>query len=43
VPIGIGSFDPCFSCTDRMEVTDVNSGQVRVYSEDELLAMHNSE
>jgi Ni,Fe-hydrogenase III large subunit/Ni,Fe-hydrogenase III component G len=32
VPIGIGSFDPCFSCTDRMEVLDVNSGQVRIYS-----------
>ncbi len=37
VPIGIGSFDPCFSCTDRMEVVDVNSGQVRVYSQDEIL------
>ncbi len=37
VPIGIGSFDPCFSCTDRMEVVDVNSGRVRVYSQDEIL------
>lgn len=32
VPIGIGSFDPCFSCTDRMEVMDVNSGQLRICS-----------
>ncbi len=30
VPIGIGSFDPCFSCTDRMEVLDVGSGQLRI-------------
>jgi len=31
VPINIGSFDPCFSCTDRMEVLDVNSGQIREF------------
>ena len=37
VPICIGSFDPCFSCTERMEVVDVNSGRVRVYTQDELL------
>jgi len=36
VPISIGSFDPCFSCTERMEVVDVNSGQVRVYTEEEF-------
>ncbi|MCK4322921.1 MAG: NADH-quinone oxidoreductase subunit C [Armatimonadetes bacterium] len=36
VPICIGSFDPCFSCTERMEVVDVNSGQVRVYTEEEF-------
>ena len=36
VPIDIGSFDPCFSCTERMEVMDVNSGQVRVYTEEEF-------
>lgn len=37
VLIDIGSLDPCFACTDRMEVMDVNSGQVRVYSQDEIL------
>ena len=36
VPIGIGSFDPCFSCTERVEVLEVNSGRLRVYTEDEL-------
>ena len=36
VPINIGSFDPCFSCTDRMEVLDVNSGQLRTCSAEEL-------
>lgn len=39
VPIGIGSFDPCFSCTERMEVVDANSGQIRVYTQEEMLAM----
>ncbi len=38
VPISIGSYDPCFSCTERMEVVDVNSGQVRVYTEEEFRA-----
>jgi len=38
VPICIGSFDPCFSCTERMEVVDVNSGRVRVYTQEEMLA-----
>lgn len=42
VPIGIGSFDPCFSCTERMEVLDVNSGSVRVYSQDELVKLGSS-
>ncbi|MRR08830.1 Fe-S-binding domain-containing protein, partial [bacterium] len=36
VPIILGSIDPCFSCTERMEVCDVNSGKVRVYSQEEL-------
>jgi Ni,Fe-hydrogenase III large subunit/Ni,Fe-hydrogenase III component G len=39
VPIGIGSFDPCFSCTERLEVVDVHSGRVRVYDHDDLLAL----
>jgi len=42
VPISLGSIDPCFSCTERMEVVDVGSGKVRVYSQDELLALSRS-
>ena len=38
-PISIGSLDPCFSCTERMSVVDVESGQVRVYKQAELLEM----
>jgi Ni,Fe-hydrogenase III large subunit/Ni,Fe-hydrogenase III component G len=36
VPIILGSIDPCFSCTERMEVADVNTGKIRVYSQEEL-------
>lgn len=36
VPIGLGSMDPCFSCTERLETVDVRTGQVRVYSKKEL-------
>ena len=39
VPITIGSLDPCFSCTERMEAVDVASGAVRVYSRRELAAL----
>ncbi len=39
VPIILGSIDPCFSCTERVEVVDVKSKQVRVYSNEELLAI----
>ncbi len=39
VPIAIGSLDPCFSCTERMEVVDRNSGQVRVYDHEQLLEL----
>jgi len=37
VPITLGSLDPCFSCTERMETLDRRTGQVRVYSPAELL------
>lgn len=37
--ISLGSIDPCFSCTDRMEVVDLRSGAVRVYSPEELIRM----
>jgi Ni,Fe-hydrogenase III large subunit/Ni,Fe-hydrogenase III component G len=36
--IALGSIDPCFSCTDRLEVIDLASGQTRVYTQAELLA-----
>ncbi|HQO01673.1 MAG TPA: NADH-quinone oxidoreductase subunit C [Spirochaetota bacterium] len=36
VPIIIGSIDPCFSCTDRVEVVDLQSGNCRVASKEEL-------
>jgi Ni,Fe-hydrogenase III large subunit/Ni,Fe-hydrogenase III component G len=39
VPITLGSMDPCFSCTERMQVVDVRSGAVRVYSPGELREM----
>jgi len=36
VPISIGSYDPCFSCTERVEALDVNTNQIRVYTRREL-------
>jgi Ni,Fe-hydrogenase III large subunit/Ni,Fe-hydrogenase III component G len=39
VPISLGSFDPCFSCTERMEFVDMGSGKARVYSQNELVAL----
>jgi Ni,Fe-hydrogenase III large subunit/Ni,Fe-hydrogenase III component G len=39
VPITLGSMDPCFSCTERMQVVDVRSGGVRVYSPGEVQDM----
>lgn len=35
-PIIVGSIDPCFSCTDRVEVVNVKSGQNRIISKSEL-------
>jgi Ni,Fe-hydrogenase III large subunit len=35
--ISLGSIDPCFSCTDRLEVVDVRTKRVRVYTQDGLL------
>jgi Ni,Fe-hydrogenase III large subunit/Ni,Fe-hydrogenase III component G len=37
--IALGSIDPCFSCTDRLETIDVRSGQTRVYSQADLLQL----
>ncbi len=34
--ISLGSIDPCFSCTDRMETIDLKTGAVRTWSQKEL-------
>jgi len=34
--ISLGSIDPCFSCTDRMETIDLRSGEKKVWSQQEL-------
>jgi Ni,Fe-hydrogenase III large subunit len=34
VPITLGSMDPCFSCTERMQVVDVRTRRVRVWGKD---------
>ena len=39
VPITLGSLDPCFSCTERMEAVDLRTGERRVYSRQEVEAM----
>jgi Ni,Fe-hydrogenase III large subunit len=36
VPIVLGSLDPCFSCTERLESVDVRSGARRVWTRREL-------
>jgi Ni,Fe-hydrogenase III large subunit len=36
VPIAIASYDPCFSCTERLEVVNAKSGEVRIYTQKEL-------
>ena len=35
--ITLGSIDPCFSCTDRLETIDLKSGAVKVWSPEELM------
>ena len=37
--ITLGSIDPCFSCTDRLETIDLRSGAVKVWSPEELLKL----
>lgn len=36
-PIIVASIDPCFSCTERVEVVDVKNKNIKVYSKDELI------
>jgi Ni,Fe-hydrogenase III large subunit/Ni,Fe-hydrogenase III component G len=38
-PIILGSIDPCFSCTDRVEVVDVRTGKAGVMTAGELEQM----
>ncbi len=37
--ISLGSIDPCFSCTDRLETIDLKSGTARTWSQQELLKL----
>jgi Ni,Fe-hydrogenase III large subunit/Ni,Fe-hydrogenase III component G len=37
--ISLGSIDPCFSCTDRMETIELRSGERKTWSQKELLAL----
>jgi len=37
--ISLGSIDPCFSCTDRLETVDLKSGATKVWSQEELLEL----
>ncbi len=36
-PIILGSIDPCFSCTERLEVVDTKTSKLKVYTQKELL------
>lgn len=35
--ISLGSIDPCFSCTDRMETIDLRSGVTKIWTQQELV------
>ncbi len=37
--ISLGSIDPCFSCTDRVETVDLRSGTIRAWSQEELVRL----
>jgi Ni,Fe-hydrogenase III large subunit/Ni,Fe-hydrogenase III component G len=37
--ISLGSIDPCFSCTDRLETIDLRSGETKVWTQQELLQL----
>jgi Ni,Fe-hydrogenase III large subunit/Ni,Fe-hydrogenase III component G len=39
VPIILGSMDPCFSCTERMETIDMRTGRTDVIGGEELLRL----
>ncbi|ALM75670.1 hydrogenase large subunit [Thermococcus barophilus] len=35
-PLIVASIDPCYSCTERVQIVDVESGKVRVLTEEEF-------
>ena len=37
--ISLGSIDPCFSCTDRVETIDLRSAQTKVWTQEELIKL----
>ncbi|MCX8156812.1 MAG: NADH-quinone oxidoreductase subunit C [Verrucomicrobiae bacterium] len=37
--ISLGSIDPCFSCTDRLEIVDIRSHHTRLWTQEELIRM----
>jgi hypothetical protein len=39
MPISLGSIDPCFSCTDRLETVELSTGEARTWTEAELRAL----
>jgi Ni,Fe-hydrogenase III large subunit/Ni,Fe-hydrogenase III component G len=39
VPITLGSMDPCFSCTERVETVDVHTGRKALLTGDDLIRM----
>jgi Ni,Fe-hydrogenase III large subunit len=39
VPITLGSMDPCFSCTDRVETVDVRTGRQAVLTKEDLFRL----
>ncbi len=39
VPITLGSMDPCFSCTERVETVDVRTGRQAMLSKEDLLRL----
>jgi Ni,Fe-hydrogenase III large subunit len=39
VPITLGSMDPCFSCTDRVETVDVRTGRQAVLTKEDLMRL----
>jgi len=42
VPIALGSLDPCFSCTERMEIVDRNTNRKQILTYNDLLALSRS-